>query len=79
MPESVAQHPEPATTNQPQSPADGTTPPMPFTAPDGASPPMPSEVKNGRDHQQRPSAPGRWGTWMMSLRKMMHRSPRGAA
>jgi hypothetical protein len=79
MSESVASHPEPATNNRPISSPDATAPPMPFSSPDSTAPPMPSEVKNVRDSKQPPSAAGWWSTAMMSLRKMMRRSPRGAA
>jgi hypothetical protein len=59
--------------------------PYPITAspatliPDGTVPPMPSEVTNARTRSQRPAAAGRWRTAMMPLRKMMGRTPRGAA
>jgi hypothetical protein len=58
---------------------DGTTPPMPFPSPDRAVPPMPSEVTNGHDRTRRPAGGGMWRTAMMAPRKMMRRTPRGAA
>ena len=44
---------------------------------DGAVPPMPSEVTNARP--QRPAVAGRWRAAMTLLRKMMRRTPPGAA
>jgi len=92
MPEPSASDTDPVTTiTRPFSSPDGTIPPMPFPSPDGtippmpfpfsdhAVPPMPSEVTNGHDRTQRPAAGGMWRTAMMALRKMMHRTPRGAA
>ena len=86
MPESAA--PDPNTTARPPSSSDATVPPMPYPGattawapsfPDGIVPPMPSEVTNGHDRTQRPAAGGMWRTAMMPLRKMMRRTPRGAA
>jgi hypothetical protein len=68
MPEPAAPHPDPATT---------TT--RPLSSPDGTVPPMPSEVTNVHTRTLRPAAAGRWRTAMMPLRKMMRRTPRGAA
>jgi len=87
MPEPAASDPDPvATITRPFSSPDGTVPspdgtvpPMPFSSPDRAVPPMPSEVTNGRDRTQRPAAGGMWSTAMMPLRKMLRRTPRGAA
>jgi hypothetical protein len=80
MPEPAASNTDPVTTiTRPFSSPDGTIPPMPFPSPDHAVPPMPSEVTNGHDRTQRPAAGGIWRTAMMTLRKMMHRTPRGAA
>lgn len=80
MPMPAASGPDPVTTiPRPFSSPDGITPPMPFSSPDGANPPMPSEVTNGRDRTQRPAAGGMWRTAAMALRKMMGRTPRGAA
>jgi hypothetical protein len=79
MPEPTASDPDPATTTRPLSSPDGTVPPMPFSSPDSAVPPMPSEVTNGHDRTPRPAPAGRWSTAMMPLRKMMRRTPRGAA
>ena len=53
----------------------GTTTPARSSS-DSTVPPMPSEVTNARP--QRPPAGGRWRTVMMSLRKMMRRTPAGA-
>ena len=80
MPEPAASDPDPVITiSRPLSPPDGTVPPMPFSSPDRVVPPMPSEVTNGHDRTQRPAAGGMWRTAMMPLRKMMRRTPRGAA
>jgi hypothetical protein len=80
MLEPAASDPDPvATITRPFSSPDGTVPPMPFSSPDRAVPPMPSEVTNGRDRTQRPAAGGMWSTAMMPLRKMLRRTPRGAA
>ena len=80
MPEPAASNTDPVTTiTRPFSSPDGTIPPMPFPFSDHAVPPMPSEVTNGRDRTQRPAAGGMRRTAMMALRKMMHRTPRGAA
>jgi len=80
MPEPAASNTDPVTTiTRPFSSPDGTIPPMPFPFSDHAVPPMPSEVTNGHDRTQRPAASGMWRTAMMALRKMMHRTPRGAA
>ncbi len=65
MSEPAASDPDPSTTAGPLS------------SPDGAVPPMPSEVTG--KHKQGSAAAGRWRTAMMPLRKMMHRTPRGAA
>jgi hypothetical protein len=75
MPEPVAPHPDPATTTRPLSSPDGIVPPMPFSSPDGIVPPMPSEVTNAHGA----AGAGRWRTATMPLRKMMRRTPRGAA
>jgi hypothetical protein len=80
MPEPAASNTDPVTTiTRPFSSPDGTTPPMPFPSSDHAVPPMPSEVTNGHDRTQRPAAGGMWRTAMMALRKVMRRTPRGAA
>jgi hypothetical protein len=80
MPEPAALHPDPAgTITAPFTSPGGPVPPMPFTSPDGPVPPMPSEVTNGHDRTQRATAAGRWRRAMMPLRKMMRRTPRGAA
>jgi hypothetical protein len=92
MPEPSASDTDPVTTiTRPFSSPDGTIPPMPFPSPDGTIPPMPfpshdhgvppmpSEVMNGHDRTQRPAAGGVWRTAMMALRKVMRRTPRGAA
>jgi len=80
MPEPSASDTDPVTTiTRPFSSPDGTIPPMPFPSHDHAVPPMPSEVMNGHDRTQRPAAGGMWRTAMMALRKMMRRTPRGAA
>jgi hypothetical protein len=92
MPEPAASDPDPVTTitrplsspdravpPMPFSSPDRAVPPMPFSSPDRAVPPMPSEVTNGHDRAQRPAAGGMWRTAMMPLRKMMRRTPRGAA
>ena len=68
MPEPAAPYPYPSTTIT-----------GPLSSPDGTIPPMPSEVTNRHTRTQRPTAAGRWRTAMMPLRKMMHRTPRGAA
>ncbi len=67
MSEPAAPLPYPATTTRPLS------------SPDGTVPPMPSEVTSVHTHAQRPAAADRWRTAMMPLRKMMRRTPRGAA
>jgi len=80
MPEPAASNTDPVTTiTRPFSSPDGTIPPMPFPSHDHAVPPMPSEVMNGHDRTQRPAAGGVWRTAMMALRKVMRRTPRGAA
>lgn len=80
MPEPAASNPDLVTTIiRPLSFPDGTTPPMPFPSPDRAVPPMPSEVTNGHDRTRRPAGGGMWRTAMMAPRKMMRRTPRGAA
>ena len=80
MPEPSASDTDPVTTiTRPFSSPDGTIPPMPFPSHDHAVPPMPSEVMNGHDRTQRPAAGGVWRTAMMALRKVMRRTPRGAA
>ena len=80
MPEPSASDTDPVTTiTRPFSSPDGTIPPMPFPSHDHAVPPMPSEVMNGHDRTQRPAAGGMWRTAMMALRKVMRRTPRGAA
>lgn len=66
MPEPVTPRPDPSTNTT------GSLSP-----PDGTVPPMPSEVTNGRT--PRPAAAGGWRAAMMPLRKMMRRTPRGAA
>jgi hypothetical protein len=80
MSEPAAPHPDPDTA-RPLSSPDGAIPPMPYpgatsarplSSPDGAVPPMPSEATNGRTHKSTTS--GRW-----RLRKMMRRTPPGAA
>ena len=68
MPESAASHPYPSASIA-----------RPLSSPDGTVPPMPSEVTNRHTRTHRPAAAGRWRTAMMPLRKMMHRTPRGAA
>ena len=78
MPEPAASDPV-TITPPPLSSPDATVPPMPFSSPDRAVPPMPSEVTNGHDRTQRPAAGGMWRTAMTPLRKMMRRTPRGAA
>jgi hypothetical protein len=84
--------PEPAATTPLSSP-DGTVPPMPSEVtpmnprtkgPAAAgrwptAPPMPSEVTPVHPRTKGPAAAGRWHTAMMPLRKMMHRTSRGAA
>jgi len=84
--------PEPATATPLSSP-DGTVPPMPSEVtpvpprtkgPAAAgrwhtAPPMPSEVTPVRPRTKGHAAAGRWHTAMMPLRKMMHRTSRGAA
>ncbi len=86
MSEPTAPHPDPVTTARPLSSADGPVPPMPYpstptawppSSPDGTVPPMPSEATNARVHGSATS--GRWRTAVMPLRKMMRRTPRGAA
>ncbi len=67
MPEPAAPYPYPSATIT-----------GPLSSPDGTVPPMPSEVTNKHTRTQQPAA-GRWRTAMMPLRKMMHRTPRGAA
>ena len=51
----------------------------PLSSPDGTVPPMPSEVTPVHPRTKGPAAAGRWHTAMMPLRKMMHRTSRGAA
>jgi hypothetical protein len=68
MSEPAAPHPDPAPT---------TT--RPLSSPDGTVPPMPSEVTNVHARTPRAAAAGRFRTAMMPLRKMMSRTPRGAA
>ena len=79
MPEPSASDTDPVTITRPFSSPDGTIPPMPFPSHDHAVPPMPSEVMNGHDRTQRPAGGGMWRTAMMAPRKMMRRTPRGAA
>ena len=63
---------EPATPR----PDPGTTPP-PRSSPDGSIPPMPYEATTAHTH--RSTAAGRWHTAMAPLRKMLRRTPSGAA
>ncbi len=86
MSELAAPHPDPGTTARPLPSADGAVPPLPYpgtpagrahSSPDGTVPPMPSEAANA--HTREPAAAGRWRTAMLPLRKMMRRTPRGAA
>jgi hypothetical protein len=79
MSEPAESHPDPDTT-----PADGAVPPMPYpSAPwprpsaQDAAPPMPADSANGHTHGS--AASNRWRTAMMPLRKIMRRSPPGAA
>jgi hypothetical protein len=65
MSELAAPHPDPGTTARPLPSAGG------------AVPPLPSEAANA--HTREPAAAGRWRTAMLPLRKMMRRTPRGAA
>jgi hypothetical protein len=65
MSEPAAPHPDPGTTARP------------LPSPDGTVPPMPSEAAHA--HTQEPAPAGRWRTAMLPLRKMMRRTPRGAA
>jgi hypothetical protein len=86
MSEPAAPHPDPGTTARPPSSPDSTIPPMPYptrptarplSPPDGTIPPMPSEATNAHTHPS--AAVGRWRTAMTPLRKMMRRTPPGAA
>jgi hypothetical protein len=68
MPESAVPYPYPSATIAP-----------PLSSPNGTVPPMPSEVTPMHTRTQRPAGAGRWHTAMAPLRKMMRRTPRGAA
>ena len=50
----------------------------PLSSPDGTVPPMPSEVTPVPSRTKGHAAAGRWRAAMMPVRKMMHRTPRGA-
>ena len=65
MSEPVAPRPDPGTTTPPRSSPDGSIPPMPYEATDA--------------HTHRSTAAGRWRTAMAPLRKMLRRTPSGAA
>jgi hypothetical protein len=86
MSERTAPHPDRITTAGPLPSPDGLVPPMPYpnthtagplSSPDGTVPPMPWEATNA--HTQGSVAAARWRTAMMPLRKMMRRTPHGAA
>ena len=86
MSEPAAPHPDPGTTARPLPSPDGAIPPMPYPGtttarplsfPDGIVPPMPSEAASA--HTRESAAAGRWRAAMLPLRKVMRRTPRGAA
>ncbi len=86
MSEPAAPHPYPVAIARPLSSPDDAIPPMPYpgtptvrplSSPDGTVPPMPWEAANA--HAQESAAVRRWRTTMTPLRKMLRRTPRGAA